>query len=185
MWGDGVGCCALVSLFERDVCAWQGQQQLWTCWWGRRRPKGAAAVLHVPQQVCVLISLWPGVLQPSVPHHTQQAAQLCWKHSRTSQAWVCARSTQGGHGHAYPTTTTVQPKTYHRHQVVLKTSEARSHGRYNIHRKAILTLSLQCPEIAPAPPCAGPLPSGQVLCRSGLQSPALSSGTSSLGLSDP
>lgn len=54
----------------------------------------------------------------------------------------------------------VQPKTYHRHQVVLKTSEARSHGHYNIHRKAILTLSLQCLETAPARPCAGPLPGG-------------------------
>lgn len=90
-------------------------------------------------------------------------------HSPTSQVWVCAGSTQGGHGHTYPTITTakrtrnqglVQPKTYHRHQVVLKTSEARSPGRYNIHRKAILTLSLQCPETAPARPCAGPLPSG-------------------------
>lgn len=192
MWGDGVGCCALVSLFERGVCAWQGQQQLWTCWWGRRRPKGAAAVLHVPQQVCVHLVVARGTAaQCSTPYTGCSALLgtqphlpglgLCQVHTRWTRACI-------------PTTTTakrqetrvwVQPKTYHRHQVVLKTSEARSHGRYNIHRKAILTLSLQCPEIAPAPPCAGPLPSGQVLCRSGLQSPALSSGTSSLSLSDP
>lgn len=57
MWG-----AVLWLAFSREMCAWQGQQQLWTCWWGRRRPKGAAAVLHVSQQVCVLISQWPGVL---------------------------------------------------------------------------------------------------------------------------
>ena len=89
-------------------------------------------------------------------------------HSPTSQVWDVPgphKVDTGTHTPLLPLPKTrnqglVQPKTYHRHQVVLKTSEARSHGRYNIHRKAILTLSLQCPEIAQARPCAGPLPSG-------------------------
>lgn len=71
-------------------------------------------------------------------------------HSPTSQVWVCARSTQVPHYYHCQKTRNqglVQSKTYHRHQVVLKTSEARSHGRYNIHRKAVLTLSLQCPRL--------------------------------------
>lgn len=72
----GVGCCALVSLFERDVCAWQGQQQLWTCWWGRRRPKGVAAVLRLPARLCARLAVASGCCS-QVFHTIHSATQLC------------------------------------------------------------------------------------------------------------
>lgn len=65
-------------------------------------------MLGVSQQVCVLISQWPGVLQPMFHTTHKRPLSSAGSHSPTSQVWVCARSTQGGHGHAYPTTTTAK-----------------------------------------------------------------------------
>lgn len=150
----GVGCCALVSLFERDVYL-AGTAAVVDMLVGEEETQGSGcSSSRLPASLCAHLAVAKGCCSPSVPHHTQKATQVCWE-------------PQTHLGHAYHTTTTakrqetrawVQPKTYHRHQVVLKTSEARSRGRYNIHRKAILTLSLQCPEIAPAGTCAGSFP---------------------------
>lgn len=163
----GVGCCALVSLFQRDVCL-AGTAAVVDMLVGEEENQGSScSSSRLPASLCAHLAVARGCCSQVFHTIHKRPLRSAGSHSPTFQVWVCARSTQGRHGHAYPTTTTakrqetrawVQPKTYHRHQVVLKTSEARSRGCYNIHRKAILTLSLQCPETAPAGTCAGSFP---------------------------
>lgn len=157
----GVGCCALVSLFERDVCL-AGTAAVVDMLVGEEETQGSGCrAWRLPASLCAHLAVARGAAA-NVPHHTQKAAQLCWEPQPhlpgLGLCQVHTRWTRARIPHYYHCQR--QPKTYHRHQAVLKTSEARSHGRYNIHRKAILTLSLQCPETAQARPCAGPLPSG-------------------------
>lgn len=145
--------------FSRDMCAWQGQQQLWDVLVGEGETQGRGSSC-LPANPCAHLTVARRVVQQNAAHSTQRPLSSAASRSPTPWVWVwvCARSTQGG-----PTITRrqetrgwVQPKTYHRLGVVLDASEARSSGATTFTVKVILKLRLQCPEIAPVRACCLP-----------------------------
>lgn len=95
-WGQGA---VLWLAFSREVCAWQGQQQLWDMLVGAGEARGRGCGYSCLPRILVLILQCPGgvVVCKTAPHGTQRPLSSAVSHSSTSQVWsvqVHARWTQ-------------------------------------------------------------------------------------------
>lgn len=160
-----------------------------TCWWGKGRPEGEAVATHVSlESLCSSYSAQGGGVQNCSTRHTK-ATQFCCEPQPHLPALACPGPREvdtGAHTRPLPSAEDkkpgvsslgVQPKTYHRHHVVLNTSEARRCWCYHIHSQGYLKLSLQCPRLLQLRACGlqGPVGVGfgALVCSPGSTSHGL------------
>lgn len=178
----GTGNCALLSHFKRAVCACRDSSSCGTCCRGGGDLRGRLWLVMSPSE---------SLCSSDCACHTARKGHQCCR-----EVWVCQVHTRWTwactHGHYHHQKTRsqglVQPRTYHRHQVVLNTSKARGCRCCNILSQGSSSTKSAALETAPAQstgfalfPVAESCGSACVGCRA----LGLSPGISSLGRLTP